>query len=819
MALNMAISASTKTTAHQIAGFQFLCRLFEAVSEDRSTQYELRLHADRATGLSENAAIDLATSWLREHLPEIRNQQTSADHIQGILNSIHCNHSDGNKLFSLIPAFEGSCDKDWEDYTATCRQPLVNMLHLQSGSNEKFLDFLALGFALSVGTKTPKFRLQHDQVRQVLQLCLRQLDMPLGFALPAHSDLQFVGATGSCTELQEYLAVCLAQALYAVYSPCKGDLFRSRDKVKSDFCTKYCQSERHSHPNSLVRRLWVRNEALQVLRENFSHVYQKFRVFQIGRFSGYLEQVFQAPSFVTVSDYISTDILFCDKNATLKQFIYGGQVGKSTFLRMVALCCVALHPFFSGLITDDQGMFEVISRQLSLDAEHYFPLLLDCTCVEESSTNPISEAIRQLCITLDAENPALPPWQRELQHRLLRDICDQQFREQRLLLLIDNWDHAPEGIRNWIYTAENGFHILIASNHRRHAEMRKMDGFSYCRIREFSASYKNQLIERFADTPLYYHNLLAKNRYLNMFTETPAGLFQMLAQDQHDWDTMITQEICRQMDLLEIPSHVACQFFHQLALGSLEGLWTDPSRGASDADYCRETYIIPGNLMKNSQYYEGIFPDREQAAQIWELVCRRQILVCAADVPIGYQFKNPLIRYSLAADAYRDALLRAPDLRCSSITGLWRLSPTDFSYVIVLLMSRICSADPNIGGCCSDQTLDVLHALCQCIAGYVLSLTDMDEAVPCCQALADILGGSYCRNLLSACTGADDFSYKHSLCQSRLTLLRSYAYIYHAAYNCHAPLKLPEPGYFIRSRQEKDWFRRNYPQAFLTHDS
>lgn len=816
MGINMALSEFSRTVATETEGFRFLCRLFAAVSVDRSTQYELLLHADQAAGLSNDAAMDLSTSWLREHLPGIRIKQPSADHIQSLLDGIHGKPGGGNQLFSLIPALEGSLDQHWEKYTETCRPSLVDMLHSQSNSSRDFLDFLALGFALSAGTSTPKFRLQHDQIRQVLQLCLMQIDMPLSFALPDHLDLQSPDTTGCCTELQEFLAVCVAHALYAVYSPRKEDPFRSRNTVKSDFFTKYCQTGSH-RPDSLVSTLWARSEALQVLRGNFSQMYRKLRTFRIGHFSGPIEQVFQVPSFVTVSDYISTDILFCDKNATLKQFFYGGQVGKSTFLRMIMLCCVARHPFFSGLITDDHGRFDTISHQLSLNAEHYFPLLLDCLRADESSTDPISEAIRQLCIALDAENPSSPPCQRELQHRLLSDICDQQLREQRLLLLIDNWDHAPAGIRNGIYHAENAFHILIASNHRRHAEMRKMDGFNYCMIREFSATYKKQLIDHIASNPPYYHNLLKKNRYLNMFTETPAGLFQLLNQKQDAWDAMITREISCQMEQLEMPGDAVRQFFHQLALSSLEGLWKDPSRGASDADHYRSSHIIPGNLMKNSQYCAGIFPNREKATLIWEQTCRRQVLVCAADVPSGYQFKNPLFRYSLAADAYRSALLGEPERRGNSLIGLSRLSPTDFSYVIVLLMSRICSPASAADGRCSNHTQDVLHTLCQCIAGYVLSLTDMDEAVPCCQALADILSGSYSRNLLSACTGADDSPHKHSLCQSRLILLRCYAYLYHATYSCHAPRKLPKPEVFIRSQMEKYWFRHYYPYAFVPH--
>lgn len=793
------IVLSSKSARTQ--GIRFLCCLFsEAVSqEDLATRQYLRTCADKGNALSERTATDLAASWL-EYIHRSVGKLPATRRAQALLNAMHGSAGDENRYCNLIPPEKNSDDRAWNDYHNICRAPLVDLLCLQSDGSREYLDFLALSFALSIGETNQKFSMEYDHIRQILLLCLQQLDMPIGFSLPEDLSVWCRENDGTCSELREYLAVCLAQALYVVFPPSTQDPLTSRERAQADLCDQYWLPEIGKHPNGLARELWERNQAIAALRDEWGEAYQRLRRCRIGRFDGNLEQVFELPLFGSVPEgYIKNQILYCDKQAILKQFLYGGQVGKSTLLQIVALCSAARHPFFSEHVPDPSGKLGALAQKLSMDTALYFPLLLDCEIADENSTDPLSEAVRQLCISLDAEKSLKNPRQQVLQCQLAQQLCEQQIRDKHLLLLIDNWDQAPAGIRNAVYNSGNEFHILVVSSQYRRSEIPKMRDFSFCKIHELKKESQKRLLDRFADKPEFYRDMLERKWYLKPFGETLSGMLLLLSQQGDTWDDMISREIDRQLERLEAPLYMSSRFFRKLAVSSLEGIWSDPARGATAADSHRAADVIPGNLMKNSLYYSGVFQNVDQAKQIWDQACSRRVLVCSADVPSGFQFKNTIFRYSLAADAYCDLLLEGSESAGNAVVRLCRLSPEDFSRVFVLMANRLCANQPVNSECDNGPVPEALHTLCRCIDMYVLSLTDVRGAENCCRALADILSGSCGRNLLSAATGEERLSGEHTLYKSRLILLRSYTYLYYATC-CHNTTQsslLPVPEHFF----------------------
>lgn len=817
-----AFAKSDQDLGPKSAGFRFLCRLFAAVSTDPDTQKMLYKCAHQRTCLEKDPAVELVMNWLF-FLPLIQGKlkiakDSSALYLQRTLDDLHKSRNDKgdlNKYCTLVPPQYGSASEQWEKYTDICKRPLVQMFHKQTGATQKFLDFLAISFALSVGTSNSNFCFGKDQIRKLLQLCLQQLGMPISYLLPEELDDRPQEDDGQYTKLQEYLAVCLDQALYAVYPQQSKNLASCQQAAQQVFQNEYCRIDAEEDPDGLVRELVDRNCSIENLRKEWKQICRKLRVHQTSHFSGYLESVYEVPAFVPVSPETRTGVLYCDEQATLKRFIYGCQAGKSSFLRIVALCCMASHPFFNGFIEDDTGIFSSISRKLMFDASAYFPLLLDCRSISTDCTDPVAEAIRQFCGTLEAQSKHLSHSQRELYHQLVHQLCTQQLMEGQLLLLVDNWDQAPDKLREALYHPDEGLHVLIVSDQCRKSEMRKMsDNYMCWKITELTTEGKQNLISKAAKNPNDYQQLLVRNRYLDLFTDTPARLLLLLSYDGDSWDSMLTGEINSQLERLDMSSHFVDHFFHQLARGLLENHWMDSVRNSLDAESYRDWDVIPGRLPSQSLFRNDPFCDHQQANRIWEQACQDQILVCAADVPRGFRFKNPMFCYSLAADAYLEILQEKREADRSVTHSLCRLSPLHFSYVIVLLINRLCGTCSDDYGYRSEHVLDVLHTLCQSIAGYVLSLTDMDDAVHCCRALADILGGQYQENLLSAQINTADFRRKGGVYHSRQILLRSYTYLYHATKCCHAPLVLPLPAQLIRPDQEELWFRRYYPQAF-----
>lgn len=803
-------------------GFRFLCQLFAAVSTDPDTQKMLYKCANRLTCVEKDQAVDLVMNWLY-FLPRIQSklkltEDSSAQYLQLILDDLHKSRNDKknlNKYCALVPPNFGSLSDQWAEYIKICRRPLVQMFHTQTGATQKYLDFLALSFALSVGTSDNNFRFGKDQIRKVLQLCLQQLGMPIGYLLPQELDDRPQDDDGQYTKLQEYLAVCLDQALYAVYPQRSENLSSCQQKAQQAFQDEYCLIEAEDDPDGLIRELVDRNCSVENLRKEWKLICHRLRTHQTGHFSGYLESMYEVPVFVPVAPETQTGVLCCDEQGSLKRFIYGSQVGKSTFLRIVMLCCMASHPFFSGFIEDDGGAFDSISRTLMLDASCYFPLLLDCRSVGSDCADPVCEAIRQFCRTLDAQSKYLLSYQQKLHHQLVHQLCTQQLMDGQLLLLVDNWDQAPAKLREALYRPDGQLHVLIVSDQCRKSEMRKMsDSYMCWKITGLTSEGKQHLIRKAAKDPSNYQRLLARNRCLDLFADTPARLLMLLSYDGNSWDSMLTREISSQLERLDMPGHSVDHFFHQLARGLLENRWIDPVRNTLDAEFYRDWDVIPGRLPSQALFRNDPFFDHRLANQIWEQACQGQILICAADVPRGFRFKNPMFCYSLAVDAYLELLLEETATDGSVTYSLRRLSPLHFSYVIVLLINRLCGIGPDDYGYRSEHVLDVLHTLCQSIAGYVLSLTDMDDAVHCCWALADILSGQYHENLLSTQINTADFRRKGGVYHSRQILLRSYTYLYHATTYCHAPFELPLPAQLIRSDQETSWFSKYYPQAF-----
>lgn len=815
----------------KIEGFAFLCRLFAAMSRDPIVRKMLHNCADKAKGLEKDDALDLASNWLDNFLPPIQDKldtrrESSARYLQRILQGVWGKSAAGNKHCNSVPSKYNAADMskqseaEWNNYRQISRRPLVAMFHEQTGSSQPFLEFLAISIALSLGRHDRNFCLEKEAVREILQLCLRKLELPLGYAIPEDFEVRTEDEDGGVTKLQEYVAVCLYQTLYALYPQRMLNLASGLEKSAKIFVEKYCVTESQELPGELVYTLVERNEDVKNLRKEWVVAYENVRKYKSEHFKGNVEEIYEMPLFVPASGHADTGILHRDEHAVMRRFVYSGEEGKSTFLQVVALCCMAQHPFFFGQMQGDMEAFDAIAAKLSLDASAYFPLALDCRKADRQSTDPIAEAVRQLCEKLDPNDRYRYAGGVNPKNLLVKQICFQQLKEGRLLLLVDHWDQAPMGLREAIYGADNRCHILIAASKCRQSEMRKMPGFSFWKIQGFSRDSKLRFVSKVSKQPEYYCGLLKSNRCLELFADTPARLLQVVTDADQQWDAMIRLEISRQMECLDIPvddvNYDVEQFFSQLALGSLEGLWQEPSRGASDADFYRGPDVIPGNLMRNALYHKGIFTNREWATQIWEQACGQQILVCAADAPMGFRFKNQIFRYSLAADAYWNSLQAGPEIGESTIARMCRLSPYHFSFVVVLLVNRICGIGVDAQGDCSDKNMDLLYRLCQGIAGYVLSLTEMEEAVHCCQALADILGGQYARNMLSACMNPDAFFSKRSVCQSRQILLRSYAYLFNATYQHHGALELPEPVRFIRTDQEIAWFRQYYPQALVS---
>ena len=191
----------------------------------------------------------------------------------------------------------------------------------------------------------------------------------------------------------------------------------------------------------------------------------------------------------------------------------------------------------------------------------------------------------------------------------------------------------------------------------------------------------------------------------------------------------------------------------------------------------------------------------QQAKQIWDQACQRRVLICNADVPMGYQFQYAAFRHSLAADYYLERLLNAPESAGSTIDRLRRMNVDDFTKIVIFMVHRLCGIEPEAGGSCSGKEREALYTLCQGISAYAWSLTNREDVYKwedvykCCLALENILRGDYSRNLLSICNCEGE------LYHCRCTLLNSYAQLYRSMRrNCAAEIgKLSAPESLDRS--------------------
>lgn len=783
----MSSSIDSATPDIQCAGFELVYRLFSVVTRVIEKQQHLRSHADRRRLLSETDAEDLALKWL-QFVATCKPLPSSRD-TQALMSKMHGRSSAENKYWNLL--LKGARDNDcgWEIYLNNCKPPLITLLRMGECDDQEFLDFLAMAFALAAGQKNEDFQMESNQIRSILMFCLKHLDMLLGYSLPEELDVRASEDSEGFSELQEYLAFCIAQVLYSRFAweavPQTSSLEKAI-KAIGDFREKYCLPEISRRPGGLVSRLWERNQMLAEIRNALGSMYQQLRRCRIGDFDGYLDQVFEMPILLSIDDRIeSKQLLDRDNNAILKQFLYGGKIGKSTLMRIVALTTAAGHPFLSGFFADGSESLGIMAQKLYRNVFTYFPLVLDGAKADTEAQDLISEAVRQLCDMLQIQSAQ--------RCGLVRQLFEQQIRDKHLLLMIDNWEQAPAGIRHAVYQLGRDYHILIISNHLRRSEILRMKEFDYSRISGFYQASKQYFVENFTNDPVFYCNQMDRNQWiLKPFFDTPAGLLLLMSGRDTSWDTAITREIHRQLDRLEMPGDISVAFFRWLAVSSLERAWPD-------ADPHCDQKIIPGNLMCNSQYHKDIGLDPQQANQVWDRACQRRVLICNADVPMGFQFQYAVFRHSLAADFYLERLLADPKHADSAIERLCRMGVDDFIRIVIFMVHRLCGIEAENGGDCSGKKLEALYTLCKATSEYAKPM-EGEDAYKCCLALENILRGDYSRNLLSICNTPDrPLLPRQDLPNCRMILLQCYAQLYERAADID---KLSVPKSLARSEWE-----------------
>ena len=797
--LQLPFSAPGRAPGPKAEGCRFLCQMFALLVSSPQRRNYLLACAQAGLPISKDEAIAL-TQWWKEAVLDARVPLTKDSpeiliHIanQGIWKDV--------TLDFCLSSITSS-----NTFDELCDRRLITMLSKQTGCDREFLLFLAVTTAFLAADRRTEEEVS-PLARDLLMLSLRELGLPAGWTY-IRPDLR--AQTG---ELRRLLVLSLSCALYAVYPQRIINLASNHGAAREIFLggLRIIQAE---FPDGLADAVWMQNQLLLALNESWCELAQALMDHRIPGFSGTLDQLFEMPVFSPCFTSHGGDLLRCDQNAALRVFVYGEQAGKSTLLRMVQLCCMLAHPFFTGLLPTCPRLCSIASS-LKLRDDGYFPLPLSCAGGLESDGDPLVLAAEQLVRSLHLADTRLV--------EAVRDLCRQQCREGRVLLLVDDWDQAGRSMQDKLLHLDRSIHILATSSQPSRSQLRILNAAFQCwYITAFSPEGRRALIARLADQALPHRReeirawvtRLPANRYLSLFSDTHARLLRVLEEPEGQWSEMLVRCVKLELDRLDDADGRTDGFFQCLALCVLERRWQDTARGASDADLQRNPDVILCNLM-DLPFYRSHFPEQVDPERIWAQASSRQVLVCPADVPQGYRFKNRLFCYSLAADGYLELLLGRREDGEDLLARFNRLSPEAFSYVIPLLMDRLCGARPEESGYRSEELLQAVCRLCQCVAAYALAQEESWQIRHCCQTIADLLQGTFHPNLLCLSQLRWEDPNQRLLWRARQLLLRAYLYLYGPAARSSEERGLPTPIQLLGNPMERLIFQEECPHAFL----
>lgn len=770
MPIPTAVPAAQEATGTKVHGFRLICRLFAAVTTDLSLKQYLLRRAQDGSPLDTEAAVSLIENLLALLPPvaaRFRTQEGSAAHT--LLSTLQDYPLDNTGLDLLYNNYCSSVPTRYDDgpklteFRNNLNRVLKAILTQQKGGGRDFMIFLALCFPLNAGRTDSRFSFEQAQLTEVLRVCLREFDLPVGFGKLPEPDPDTLHHPSCTGDIHELLTVALGLSLQAAFPQKATNLVSGREKARKAFL-KYCEDNKSSDPDSLLYRLMAYNDRLENLRINWNTCLSQHRTHSALAFRGDLDQIYEIPGLQPLGRTPFNQIMGTDLGASpLKVLLIGSQVGKSTLLKMAELCCVRSHEFFR-IPMENAKAFDRIASWLGIRRGGYFPLLLHCAQASANDRDPVAAAVEQFLRELRelTHNASIP--MEELNRSLLLDLCRHQLAEERLLILADDWDLAPEALHQALMQPDPHLGVILTATHPMQDELRALETRAFARwvIDPFAGRDRQSYLDRIAPEPELVDGLLEKNRCLRIFCDTHQRIQELAVCRDGDWDRLVSQSISRKLELLAEQDYDTVSFFRRLALCSVEHRWNDMTVGASRSDLRRDPNNIPSNLF-GREFYRRHFADLESARRIWEQATRRSLIVCHADVPSAYRFENPLLRYSLAADGYLELLQSGQGE--GLVARLSRLEPEDFSYVAVLTMERLCGVEDE--SVLTDREKHSVLELAMAIAGYVMSLETPAQAQLCRWALEDILCGAYRANLL-----ADPELNPGLLRRSRSTLLR-----------------------------------------------
>lgn len=716
-------------------GFQFLCNILCIIYKTPQKKSELFSAIHEGAPLSKEHTAELLLDWVRFSARTKEDSQFCQTLLK-LLSNYYGKELDASSYFYDIDYFSVA------DSEKKLKAKFNNIFVNQNGPLPDMLAGLAVTLTFRIGYQgNPQFYIGTSEVRQILTEALSILEI---------SHIEFI--SDKCFELTDgkpsavltnLFIISLFGALRSVY-PHKQTQKDSNILIGKDAVTKFIYAKESSLLTDSLKQV---DEAATICEAMWSAYYEKTKeVLFPNNLHLQLTSFYHIPDFEPMANS-HKDILRCDKGFMIRSIVIGNKgCGKTLLTNAIVNTC--LHSS-----NEETKIYQEYCSKLGLESNHYLPLVLHCDQIPPDT--PIEQMdILNIALLQLTQLVRTTRYQNYLKHwpecqKMILEYCQQKAKNSTLLLIIDDFSSLDSQYYEAFLSrlrqlGDYDFprlHILITSQRLPQSLMRHFGNYNQVEIAPLSICLE-RTIEQLSHLGVSYREfktyqkLLRKNRYIVKYLNSPAHLIKLLNypfDDYFDIEELLTLTIDEQLEQHSgsLVSEADCrEFLTILAVNIAENKGVRHSRSHMD---CQS---IPMNIT-SKRYLTNLKDSFQEPESIWKYIRDKMILICPSNSINSFMFSNQLFYYSLVADYYLELLTHtnAEPLLCR----FNYMSCEDFSYIIVILMKRLCQKEHYQDSLENNISEYNRKLLIQSIAAYVISCDELTDICQCLMALHDIL--------------------------------------------------------------------------------
>ena len=717
-------------------GFRFLCTIFRILYRTAEKKMSLLSFAEEGMPLSKEQTSSLLEDWVSFSC-KAGHQKERTQWLEELLQQYYGAEIRAASYFYDIDNFLSA------DSEKKLKNKFWNIFVSQNGPLPDTLAGIAMTLTLAMGYQGDRqFFLGWREARQILTRSLFVLGISHAEFLP---DSCFAFAHGQPPEdFAQLFFLSLFGALKSVY-PHKQAQKQSNIEAGRRAIDQFLFE---SAPTVLVESLKRVEEAAAICSDMWKALREVCEevCFPNGKRLK-LKEFYTVPRFEPIERSIQS-ILACDKGFMIRSMVAGSQgCGKTMLTKAVVCACQA------GEFSDDAGVYESYALKLGMERCRYLPLPLACdrigSDVSFETADLIDIALEQL-VQLVRATPyrgCLEHWSEY--HAMILEYCRQKARDASLLLIIDefsalsskDYDSFLARLRTFGTELFPRLHVLLTTERLSRFLMHQFDGYNKAEItplsenplRTIGSLCRLGVAQRSFET---YQTLFEQNRYVVEYVNSPAHLVKLISypfEGSFEIDPLLELTMEEQLEQHSGASVQTCdcrEFLTILAVSIAE------KKGVRQGRTHIDSQSIPMNIT-SKKYLDQLRDSFENPELVWQFIRDHMILICPGSSINSFMFRNRLFYYSLVADYYLELLSQKG--ASAFLDRFNYLSSEDFSYLIVMLVKRLCRRDGYEDNLAQPIEEYDVKLLVQSIAAYIISRDDPTDMYQCLTALEDLV--------------------------------------------------------------------------------